>query len=294
MKYIKQYKIFESFGRLGEVRDIYQDFLDKFNINTELKSGNDVINLHNPSDYDLNFTISSYNRQFGKGIQISFGNRNRKYIKVGNYKGFDGIQSDKIREELEKAHKICLDYFGFTDSIVGSSYIHSGGFNITYFTETPKYIFESYPISPNYLYSTDYYVRELPIVGGYVRCGLNLHPNLFDFYTNSNQINGMFAIWGGSDKTHIYNPISIMSGRDCDKYGYCTPNTPVEQWIDGEWSKVCKELKIPKPKVDGRWRMSIEYKWNLGINTLKFMDILVDNQEAFKNYTQLPKVNQTR
>lgn len=289
MKHLTTYKLFESsMDDLHRIRDIYQDFLDKFGITEEYSHSKDSIGLYSPTNNKLGMGIT-HNNYFGEGFRVSFGCN----LNIGNYKGFGGIRNDEIRIELEKAHKQCMDYFGFKDCLVGSSYVHSGGFGITYFTETPNYTFEEKPFSPDYLYGSDVYVRELPIVGGYVRCGIHGHPNMFDFYIKKGgyeNIDGMFALYGGNPSRY-YNPISITSGKDCDKYGFCIPNSPVEQWINDEWMKVARTNEIPVSKSS--WNMT-RLQRDGDISTIEFMDILVDNQGTFKNYKQLPKVNKDR
>jgi len=289
MKYLKSYKIFENstMDDLHMIRNIYQDFLDKFNI-TEEYPLHDSIGLYSPSNNQLGFGIL-HSDYFGKSFRIQIGCS----LNTGNYKGFGGIRNVEIRNELEKAHNQCMDYFGFKDCLVGSSYVHSGGFSITYFTEEPNYTFEGKPINKDYLYGSDAYVRELPIVGGYIKCGVHGHPNMFDFYGKKDgyeNIDGMFALYGGNPSFY-YNPISITSGKDCDKYGYCIPNSPVEQWINAEWMKVAEKYNIPVSNKS--WNMS-RTKKNGDVTTIEFMDILVDNQDSFKNYKQLPKVNKDR
>lgn len=157
----------------------------------------------------------------------------------------------------------------------------------SYFSEDPVYTFEGKNIDPNHLYSADYYVRYLPLVGGFIKCDISTHTNMFHYYESNNQIRGMFCLWGGSDTSRYYNPISIMSGEDSDKYGHCIACSAVEQWITGVWDKVCKKEGIP---LGGNYGTS-RSRNDDDISVIEFMDILEASQETFKNYKALPKRN---
>lgn len=140
MKHIKPYK--ESFNprsvlptneNLLIMRDIYQDFLDKFNITGEHKISSKCISLYSTGrSLQFGITLNGSGERgdtvFGKGFKINISADNGQFTQRGNFKGFDGIRNTSMKSELEKAYEICMDYFNFKDCLVGSSYIHIGEF----------------------------------------------------------------------------------------------------------------------------------------------------------------------
>lgn len=289
MKHLKGYKIFEhnytSYGSniRNEVLDLYLDFIDTFDLTS--MGGNK--NWY--SNNRIEFGIDTSKIRFGQGIKISIqsANYNQGICKDGPYKGFGGLPSD-IAVELEKAHNRCLEHFGFKDYIVGSHYRYqSGGFSIVYYTE-PNFIFEGKEFNPEHLYGEDAYVVKLE--KGYL-LNKSSHENIFHYYDERGNIDGMFCLWGGKDDMNYYNPIAITSGRDCDKYGFCIANSPVEQWVTKHWSDMCVKYRISVSKR--AW--SISRKQKDGDPTVyEFMDYLSNHQDDFNNYKSLPKVNKDR
>lgn len=285
MKHLKRYKLFESDSNLKqEVLEIYQDFLDHFNM-TKSEHG----------DYYVNRRMSLFvtdRCRFGEGVRVVIqnGNVNGGYlIKEGPSKGFDGVPDD-VASELKKAHDRCLQHFDFKECVIGSYYKYqSGNLSISYYTN-PSFVFEGKKFNPEYLCGEDSYVRELPLLKSYVVCKSS-HENIFDFFNKNGNIDGMYCLWGGKGPMNYYNPISIMSGHDCDKYGHCIANSPTEQWITNQWDSMCNKYDIPK--LNKSWNISRSVR-DGDPTVYEFMDYLVENQEDFKNYKQLPKVNKDR
>jgi len=287
LKHIKTYKLFESnkSNLKNEVLDIYQDFIDHFNLSQVENNKNWY------SDRRIAFGVTTDVR-FGSGVKVSLssGNYNRGLVYEGYHKGFEGLPSD-ISIELQKAHKRYLEHIDFKDCIIGSYYKYqSGGFEIVYYTD-PSFVFEGKEFNPEHLYSEGAYVRELPKIKSYVVCK-NSHENIFDFYSNDGQIGGMYCLWGGKSPMYYFNPISIISGNDCDRYGFCIANTPTEQWISKQWSDMCKKYDIPAS--DKKWSMSRQQGQEGDPTVYEFMECLVENQDDYKNYKKLPKVNNDR
>jgi hypothetical protein len=278
---MKHLKLFESFGSIDsitydEVVDIYQDFLDEFNI---------VRNGSGYSNNDISFYIFMdpvYNKGRIK-ITIVSNNRGREFISDGPHNGFDGLPSN-ISGELEKAHNRFIQHFNIKDFVIGSySKYRQGSFVINYYDEKTKFIFDGKEFNPKYLLG-DSYIRQLPIIGGYLVCN-DTHENIFNYF-NSTGISGIFSIFGGSDELVYMNPIYIISGN-CDKFGYCVANSPIEQWITKHWSDMCVKYKIRESNKE-LWNPSRKKK--KGDPTVyEFMDYLVEQQRDFKNYQPLPK-----
>lgn len=288
MKYLKKYKLFEhNYSKPGsnirnEVMDIYQDFIDTFNL--DVRPGN----REWYSNSRFEFGISTSKVRFGQGIKVSIqsASYNGRIVKEGPYKGFGGLPTD-IAVELEKAHNRCLEHFGFTDYIIGSHYRYqSGSFSIVYYTE-PNFIFDGKEFNPEHLYGEDAYVVELK--KGYLLCKSS-HSNIFDYFDEDGEIDGMFCLWGGDGPVY-YNPISIMSGNDCDKYGFCIANTPTEQWVTKHWSDMCVKYKIPVSKR--AWNISRSHR-DGDPTVYEFMEYLAGHQDDFDSYKELPKVNKDR
>jgi hypothetical protein len=283
MKYIKRYKIFESDINhdtlKDEVLEIYSDFIDTFNFDQSPQ------NNHFYTKGNIYLSIST-DLRFGEGVKVTLANNsNGGYlIKNGPSKGFSGIQNKEMKIEMEKAHNRCIEHFGFNDFIIASFYAYqNGGFSITYYTKS-SFVFQGKEFDPQYLCGEDTYVRDLPLLKGYIYCRSS-HNNIVDLSTDFEGLS-MFCLYGGGSKSIYYNPINIISGQDKDDGGFSIDNSTNEQWVTKQWSDICKKYNIP---VSNKSNLNMSrYMIDGDPTAYEFMDYLVDKQEDAKNYKKLP------
>lgn len=284
MKHLKKYKVFEAKQKFGldeifyTIMDCYQDLFDEFKYELpghfKDRPGTYDVTLHARDFGSFNITenwLFGNNSKNGYRVRLNTSGYRTSLTKKGFHKGFDGIDNSKFIELMKECHETCMSVVGATSKLIGS---YGDDFDIFYFTENPD--FSRHKGVEMYGGTA---IKELNIVGGYLECDCIRHDNIFNYYTDSHQIGGLFAINGGMG---YQRPIGIISGHDCDPYGKCTPNTPIEQWVSVEWEKVCDKQGI-------KWG-SKAHK----VTTTQFMKILSDNQEIFKTYKVLPKVNKSR
>jgi len=280
MKHLKKYKTFEAKQKFGldetfyTIMDCYRDLFDefKFELPDYFKDvpGTYDVTLYSPKigSFCISRNWSFSESENGFKIRLNTGGTRNRLTKNGYHKGFDGIDNERFVEVMKECHETCMSVLGSTSTLIGS---YDDDFDMFYFIQKPNFS----KFKGVELYGGTA-IKELDIIGGYLQSDCIRHDNIFNYYSNTHQIGGLFAINGSIG---YERPIAIISGHDCDPYGNCTPNTPIEQWVSVEWEKVCDKKAI---------------KWGSKANkitTPQFMKILADNQDIFKTYKALPKVN---
>jgi hypothetical protein len=271
MRNIKSYRLFESIDdKHWDIHDIFLELFDEFGYEVP-KHVQDYPSLYNISLYSrrLNSGIPSINIEnsycFGaKCLKIRFSSSSNRYLKKGAFKNFEGLNNDKYSSMLQECHLRTIDFLKPIDFLVGSIGVYNIDLDLIYFYETPN--FKRYEGVEIYGSNIAVNLEKLDID----LYSNSRHSNGFEAYSNFN-IKGMFYLMSYYDG-YFYNG-EISEKDDNKRY-----NSELLDWIDYEWSEVCKNLKIKDFQ-----KVNIK---NPKIIVAEFLSILKKNQnnyEKFKN-----------